>query len=138
MGYFVGLGYGVDCTIRGWYGGNVPEKELHKVTRYNVHLLFESCGVPRQFDLLHINMEDQYVLHFILEKYNIKKIICDYEKSNTYIENITDAWDYYTHHGTSFLTWKLICLHHGYILTKKNEKTLTFIKHLNGGGFYHT
>jgi FkbM family methyltransferase len=129
-GYYVEFGTqnGDECNTRilrekyDWYGllmdGTYENNNINLknefITRENITNLFEKYNVPKQFNLLSIDIDynDFYVLHKILEKYTMDIIILEY---NAYFLQNEDAiikynsngmWDGSNYFGASLLAFK--------------------------------
>lgn len=118
------------------------------ITRENIVNLFEKYSVPKRFNLLSIDIDfnDFYVLHQILQHYEMDIIILEY---NAYFYPDEDAiikyektgnWDGTNYFGASLLSYSKLLNKFGYslIYTDKRGVNAFFVKNENNAKFkYH-
>jgi len=100
----------------------------HTITTENVIGLFERYQVPKEFDLLSVDIDshDFYVLHKILKHYKPRVFVCEYnathlpEEDKVVLETATQFQGNYF--GASILAFHRLGQYHNYSLVYANKK----------------
>jgi FkbM family methyltransferase len=129
----------------GSYENNNINLKKEFITRENIINLFVKYDVPNKFDLLSIDIDfnDFYVLHKILQNYQIDIIILEYnayfyEDEDAIIKyDPTGSWDGSNYFGASLLSYYKLLNKFGYVLiyTEKKGVNAFFVKNENGTKF---
>lgn len=115
------------------------------ITRENIVNLFDKYSVPKRFNLLSIRIDfnDFYVLHKILQKYEMDIIILEYnayflpDEDNIVIYEEMGNWDGTNYFGASLLSYTKLLNKFGYslIYTEKGGVNAFFVKNENNTKF---